>query len=722
MNNSIQDELNTTRTSQTVHGRLVRLGAALVAGTLLWSPAQAQTPFKQEVVEVSGFLGSSPFLSNNYVDHLAFLTGGFRVSENPWKKFGLEQTFAWSASELEFYPPQYPVPITTPPAQSLYTRNFRFSLDGLYHFTERGSRFRPFVNVGVGGTRNKFTSETRDFIPAGLIPPGQVPHAQTFLQYNYGGGVKIRMSNLVSIRGDVRGLNSVFPTYGLSTFPNGGAFIPAQNRGNSMEYTFGIGFNFGSASTGSEVQAIPTITVDPPTAAVESQGVLVNTPVRFKGNYDNPKNKKLAYKWTVNGQPAGDNSDTLSYTPTSPATYNVGLQVSEANGKNPANANPVSIYAKLPPPPPPPVAHNLTVGTITADPASSIVGVPGASNGSLTGLNATNSIGAGTPVRLSATATDTLNHPLTYTWLVNGTQAGTGNPYTYTPATPGWYRVELRVSDNQTPPSTATATAPVTIYARDTRPPTATACNATTGTLIAGQTTGLSMTGTVAQGNTLRIQWTASEGAITNPTSAQATFNSASVNFPANPQVQTKTITATATVTDDSGATASCSTTIRVSTDPQAVHYGDILFSANSARVDNAAKRVLMERVYPELTGAYQGYTLALVGHTDRGERRNLDRDRVRNSAAVLTAGQRSCLALEPSRVQTSSIGQTDSEYKDASGLASTAGSRINRDDPRSRNRRVEIWLVPAGKPMPSVMQNPQVLTPDQLRGIGCPR
>jgi outer membrane protein OmpA-like peptidoglycan-associated protein len=490
-----------------------------------------------------------------------------------------------------------------------------------------------------------------------------------------------------------------------------------------MEVTFGLGINFGPANSPASQAAMPTISVDPAAAAVQSQGVVVNNPVRFKASYDNPKNKKLTYKWTLNGQPTGDSSDTMTYTPTSPNTYQVGLTVSEANGKNPATANPVSVYAKAPPAPlPPKVAHNLTVGPITANPASATVGVPGATNNSLAGLNANNSVGAGTPVSLSATANDTLGHPLTYTWTVNGNQAGTGNPFTYTPAQPGWYRVELRVSDNQTPPSTAIASAPVTLYARDTRPPTATACNATNATLTAGQTTNLSMTGTVAQGNTLRVRWTASEGAVTNPNQAQASFNSASVNFPANPQPQTKTITLTATVTDDNNVTASCNTTVRVSTDPQAVHYGDILFSANSARVDNAAKRVLIERVYPELTGAYQGYTLALVGHTDKGERKNLDRNRVLNSAAILTAGARSCMALEPSRVQTSTIGQTESEYKDASGLASTSGSRINRNDPRSQNRRVEIWLVPAGKPMPSVMQNPQVLTPGQLRGIGCPR
>jgi outer membrane protein OmpA-like peptidoglycan-associated protein len=257
------------------------------------------------------------------------------------------------------------------------------------------------------------------------------------------------------------------------------------------------------------------------------------------------------------------------------------------------------------------------------------------------------------------------------------------------------------------------APAGVTIYARDTRPPTAT-CAVNNGALTLGQSANLSVTTTVPQGHTARIRWAVSEGSVANATAAQTAFNSSTVNFPANPQVQVKTITATATVTDDYGTTANCNTAIRVSTDPQAVHYGDILFSSGSARVDNAAKRVLLERVYPELTGAYQGYTLVLVGHIDQRERgnRTLDRNRVRNTAAVLTSGARSCSALELSRIQADWIGQEQTEYKDLSGAK----------DARAQNRRVELWLVPAGDPLPSVVKQAKALEARDLRRLGCPR
>src|SRR3569623_862434 len=121
---------NTTRTQKSTSRSPAYLALFLIAGSLLWTPAQAQAPFRQEIFGVSGFLGASPFKSNSDIDHLTFVTGGFRVSEDIWKKFGLEQTFAWNASELEFHQPSYP-PLVTIPATSLYTRNFRYRLGGL---------------------------------------------------------------------------------------------------------------------------------------------------------------------------------------------------------------------------------------------------------------------------------------------------------------------------------------------------------------------------------------------------------------------------------------------------------------------------------------------------------------------------------------------------------------------------------------------------------------
>ncbi|MEO5926489.1 MAG: PKD domain-containing protein [Bryobacteraceae bacterium] len=655
-------------------------------------------------------------------------TFGVRVGEDLWRKFGFEQTLAWNPTKLQFLGP---VKGVTQPDYG--ARNFRLSFDGLYHFTERGSRLRPFIAAGIGTARFNLTGGAQDLIRANLPPT--IPDAQALLQYNYGGGLKYRLTNRLGLRVDARGLSSHAPTYGLATFGNpGGAFLLADRRLNSAEITGGVMFHFGGAPAATAGQPAPrkiskdfsvlSVTQDPPAAGVESQGILINRPVTYKATVQNPKNRKLKYQWYVDGKPMGTDSDTFVYTPTQPGPYRVQVDVTEAGKDNPAFANTPnvpSVYAKAPPPPPAP-EHRVTVTSITADPASSIVGVPGAAQGSLTGLNATNSIAAGSPVRLTATSTDTLNHTLTYNWLVNGTQVGSGNPFTYTPATPGWYRAELRVVDPSANGVTPTVPAPLTIYARDTRPPTAT-CSVSNATLTAGQSTNLSVAATVAQGNTARILWTLSEGSVANTTAAQTAFNSSTVNFPTNPQVQTKTITATARVTDDNGATANCNTTIRVSTDPQAVHYGDILFSQGSARVDNAAKRVLLERLYPELTGAYQGYTLVLVGHTDARERaRNLDRNRVRNTAAVVTANTRSCAALEPSRIKADWIGATESEYKDASGLADTRGSSINRNDPRSQNRRVELWLVPAGKPVPSVVKESRTLETKDLKPLGCPR
>jgi outer membrane protein OmpA-like peptidoglycan-associated protein len=246
-----------------------------------------------------------------------------------------------------------------------------------------------------------------------------------------------------------------------------------------------------------------------------------------------------------------------------------------------------------------------------------------------------------------------------------------------------------------------------------------------------GQNSTLSVTTRVAPGSNARIQWTVSEGTLSNATAAQTTFDSTSVSFPPSGQVQTKTITATATVRDDFGGTVSCTSSIRVSTNPQTTHYGDIVFAEGSARINNCAKRVLIERVYPQLTGAYAGYTLVLVGHIDPSERgnRTLDRRRVMNAAAVLTAGKDTCTALEPSRITADWVGTTETEYKDTpcsvsfeAAPAERPADRVNPSDARAKNRRVEIWLVPPGKTLPSSVKEAHVLPTPELQRLACPK
>ena len=116
----------------------------------------------------------------------------------------------------------------------------------------------------------------------------------------------------------------------------------------------------------------------------------------------------------------------------------------------------------------------------------------------------------------------------------------------------------------------------------------------------------------------------------------------------------------TATVTDRKGGSASASANITVNLGAEARHFGDILFPDNSARVNNCGKRVLIEQLYPLLAGN-PNYDVVLVGHIDsseaptgRGSRRgrDLDRNRVLNTAAVLSGGSGTCSSLDPSRIK----------------------------------------------------------------------
>ncbi len=81
----------------------------------------------------------------------------------------------------------------------------------------------------------------------------------------------------------------------------------------------------------------------------------------------------------------------------------------------------------------------------------------------------------------------------------------------------------------------------------------------------------------------------------------------------------------------------------------------DIVFPNRSSRVNNAAKRYLIEVLTPKLR-ADPGSTVILIGHRDMSETgraaANLDTQRVLNAAAVLSAGKGICPALDLSRVQ----------------------------------------------------------------------
>jgi outer membrane protein OmpA-like peptidoglycan-associated protein/outer membrane protein W len=373
-----------------------------------------------------------------------------------------------------------------------------------------------------------------------------------------------------------------------------------------------------------------------------------------------------------------------------------------------------------PPPPPPPPPAPRVLGAIN----------PGAISASPT------TVCPGDAVRLSSNASDPEGHQLTYQWSANGSSVGTGAQYTYTPNSSGDVRIGLHVADS-TDASRGADASPVSIHVNTYRAPTVSGVTANPSSLDRGQTSALHVTamGSDCSGR-LTYSWAAVEGAVSG-SGADAQFNSSSVSFNEGDRSrpQSKQVTVTATVTDSKGGSASASTNITVNFGAEIRHFGDILFPKESARVNNCGKRVLIEQLYPLLAGN-PNYDVVLVGHIDSNEApkgksrsgRDLDRNRVLQTAAVLSGGSGTCSSLDVSRIKGSWVGATqETESLPTSCAVSTTAPKERRgaaieDSSESKNRRVEIWLVPKGMALPAAARDGKELPDADLKKIGCPK
>jgi outer membrane protein OmpA-like peptidoglycan-associated protein len=289
-----------------------------------------------------------------------------------------------------------------------------------------------------------------------------------------------------------------------------------------------------------------------------------------------------------------------------------------------------------------------------------------------------------------------------------------------------------------------TATATVTV---NEMAPTITSVTADPNTLAcAANTSGVHTANLTSQatpsacGGNLSYKWTVSEGSVTNDTSPNATFDASTVNFEGGAQGQTKTITATLTVTDESGKTATQSTTITVNCQPQYVRLDDVVFAKNNARVNNCGKRILIDDAAPRVASG--DYDIVLVGHRDsdeetnapggrrgrrarREERHALDEQRTLNCAAVLSGGTGTCGKVDPSRIRVDWVG-TDQTSETRPGLCGTSNVKERRGSQTSaadKNRRVEVYLVPRNsQTMPPAVKNIKQLPEHDVRALGCPK
>jgi hypothetical protein len=122
---------------------------------------------------------------------------------------------------------------------TVQAQSHTLTYDVLFHFKPRASRIRPFVAGGVGAKYYDTKGPTPVPQPLPKIA-GLTSQSQWTPVYDFGGGVRVRIQEHFSVRGDLRDYITVFPSHLFAPVAN------ATTRGIFHQITpmFGLGVNF----------------------------------------------------------------------------------------------------------------------------------------------------------------------------------------------------------------------------------------------------------------------------------------------------------------------------------------------------------------------------------------------------------------------------------------------------------------------------------------------
>ncbi len=326
---------------------------------------------------------------------------------------------------------------------------------------------------------------------------------------------------------------------------------------------------------------------------------------------------------------------------------------------------------------------------------------------------------------MSLTAND-VPQGTTLQWTVNGQETSQGPNFEFgtTGRDPGQYVIGL----SATAPEYASATTKTSVNVLGYRAPTGT-MQVSSPEIYVGEEATVSANFAPGQcgGSLGAPQYSASEGAIRGNR-----FDSSSVQFdPSDNSEQRKTVRLTARVADQRG-TAAAEASIVVKKRPALVakRLPDIVFPANSARVNNCGKRVLLEELKALVDRDPTG-KVVFVGHTTEREKAGLDQQRALNAAAVISAGTGICTSFPASQISLGSTGSTDNgvdlqpHFCGTSATPKTAelsGQTVREGDEQAKRRRVEVWFVPTGGSVPASAKSAQDATSLSVRSLGCPK
>jgi hypothetical protein len=299
-------------------------------------------------------------------------------------------------------------------------------------------------------------------------------------------------------------------------------------------------------------------------------------------------------------------------------------------------------------------------------------------------------------------------------WFVNGQPVSQTGSYEFNSEgrAPGTYTVKVTTGGDAFNPGSAETTVTV----REYQPPTGTV-QANPAKISAGDKSSLSSQFQGQCGGPIQAAtYEASEGAIQGDQ-----FDSSNIQWDTSSSAeQRKTVTITAKAADNR-STGTATTTIDVVRGAVAmpVRLPDLLFPANNSRVNNCAKRILLEQLRAYYERDSSG-TVALVGHSSADETRSgLAEQRALNAAAVITAGTGVCLSIPQSQVQVSYPGVDQNGVSFESGFCRSSVGPIG---PSTEMRRVVVWFVPSGGQIPASVTNSQSASALPVSSLGCPK
>ncbi len=580
-------------------------------------------------------------------------------------------------------------------------RNQGLSINPVVYFVSDENKIQPYITGGFGGVWFQPTGAAKSQgkqAPYAALGAGRL-ETRFETAFNWGGGVKVNLNKVVNLRFDGRNIWALNPHFNLPSAPQtpGGFFIAPKGWQNGAQFTAGIGFALGRHEPAAAKAIKVTLTGDT-SNITQGQARVYNATV------EGPP-KGMTEAWTLNGSKINvdGNSYTFDSSTRPPGQYKLCVSA-EAKGWTPdSKCLDFTVVEAI-------RAFDLT---LTADQPSVRIGTSDT-------LHARTNLPAGvTP---------------TYSWTVNGNKvAETGPNFTFNTAglRPGTYNVCVTASA----PGYNDSQKCMQIVVQDCGNPTLSISGGGTREIMAGESTKFNADARPNDcGSPVKVTWQASEGNI----SPDGNFDSSSITFDPQGGLQRKTVNITATATDEQGHTATANGTVIVRFNPAAQRLDDLVFGAGSARVNNCDKRLLLEVLAAKLKSDPTAQ-IVLIGHMAKGEGvvrgkgknahraavAGLDKARVLNAAAVLSAGTGICSSVDLSRIK---VGYAGAESSSQPMLAfcgtstQVKGRKTSEADANLDFRRVEVWFVPTGAKLPESSVKLSDAPAAAIQSKGCPK